>query len=73
MDIKLHARLCAYTKLDNTFPIVKEGDAGKFVGVGLDNKYTLFDNAKSAEVNTLFTDEKPEISDAGKSLLDSLF
>lgn len=77
MTIKLRARLKAYGKLDisqDFLPQATSNDAGKFVGIGADGKYTLFDNATEQQIDDIVNDKSDiTVSNSKKSFIDSLF
>ena len=62
MDIKLRARLSAYTKIESlsglqsNVPSPDATAAGNVLGVNDIGKYTLFPSAGREEIDTLFTD-----------------
>lgn len=75
MNIKLHAKLAAYTKVTNVnqFPEPTSSDIGGFVGVGTDGQYTIFKNVSENKIDDLFEGEEIEVTSNNKSLIDSLF
>lgn len=76
MNIKLHAKLAAYTKVTNVnqLPETTENDIGGFVGVGTDGQYTIFKNVNESRIDELFTaNNTSETPAPNKSLIDSLF
>lgn len=77
MDIKLRARLRAYGKLDisqDYLPHPTANDAGKFLGIGNDGTYTLFENATEEHIDDIINNNASEnISDGKKSFIDSMF
>lgn len=60
MDIKLRARLSAYSKIDSleelqtTIPVPGEGDVHSVLGVGSNGKYTLFPKATTDDYDATF-------------------
>jgi len=60
MDIKLRARLSAYSKIEsissiaNNMPDASATEVGHVVGVGDNGQYTLFPPVGQAEVESLF-------------------
>lgn len=77
MDIKLRARLRAYGKLDisqDYMPHPTKEDAGKFVGIGSDGNYTLFENATEEHIDNIINETSVnDIPDTKKSFIDSMF
>ena len=76
MEIKLHARLKAYSKYNpeaNTFPIPTEEDSGKFLGVNSQGEYVLFANASETKIDGLFNGTSNSSNSENKNLIDSLF
>lgn len=81
MDIKLRARLSAYSKIESidgvnsNVPAPDATAAGNVLGVNNSGKYTLFPTVSTAEIDTLFEpeDEEPEISTVSYADSDSLF
>lgn len=74
MDIKLRARLSAYSKISSiegvnqTLPLVGADDVGAVLGVGNDGNYTLLKSVSNDSVDEMFTYstyptpvEKPDI------------
>lgn len=74
MDIKIRARLSAYSKissieqLNTELPLVTPDDAGAVLGVSGDGKYTLYSKIKQEHIDEMFlgsdvtqTVEKEEI------------
>ena len=59
MNIKLHAKLAAYTKVTNVnqFPEPTDADIGGFVGVGTDKQYTIFKNVSENKIDELFGEQ----------------
>lgn len=78
MNIKLHAKLAAYSKISEIknemeLPEPTFSDIGGFVGVGVDGKYTIFKNVSQSRIDELFTEEGIEVNTTNKALIDSLF
>ena len=76
MNIKLRARLKAYGKLDisqDYLPHPTIDDAGKFVGIGVDGKYTLFENATEKQIDDIVNNKSDNITNTKKSFIDSMF
>lgn len=77
MNIKLHARLSAYGKLDiyqDYLPRPTKEDAGKFVGIGSDGNYTLFENATEEYIDNIINETSANnIPENKKSFIDSMF
>lgn len=77
MDIKLRARLRAYGKLDisqDYMPHPTKEDAGKFVGIDTEGKYTLFENATEEHIDNIINETSVnDIPDTKKSFIDSMF
>ena len=76
-NIKLTARLKAYGKLDvsqNYLPDPTIDDAGKFVGVGNDGTYALFENATQDQIDDIVNNNSgTAVSTNKKSFIDSMF
>lgn len=77
-NIKLTARLKAYGKLDisqNYLPQPSITDAGKFLGIGNDGTYTLFENATESQIDNIVNDNNAGdiTSNPKKSFIDSMF
>ena len=76
MDIKIRARLSAYSKIDSNIssnlPSPGTGSVGAIVGVGSDGTYTLFHNVDESNVDTLFT-TTTQPSLVTKDTIDTLF
>lgn len=78
MDIKLRARLSAYSKVESiqagvTKPDPELAHAGKILGVGTSGNYTLFDSVDKQKINSLFADSTPAASTIKKDEIDTLF
>lgn len=76
MNIKLHAKLAAYSKVTNVnqFPEPTESDIGGFVGVGTDGQYTIFKNVTETKIDEMFEENsETDVVATNKSLIDSLF
>lgn len=78
MNIKLHAKLAAYSKISDIktemgLPEPTPSDIGGFVGVGVDGKYTIFKNVSRSRIDELFTEEGIDVNATNKALIDSLF
>ena len=75
MNIKLHAKLSAYSKIAkvNELPEPTSSDIGGFLGVGTDGQYTIFKNVSENKIDDLFEGEEIEVTSNNKSLIDSLF
>ena len=74
-DIKLRAKLRAYGKLDISQDYVPHPtleDAGKFLGIGTDGNYVLFDNATEDQIDEIIN-ESDNIQSSKKSFIDSMF
>ena len=74
-DIKLRAKLRAYGKLDisqDYLPHPTLDDAGKFLGIGTDGNYVLFDNATEDQIDEIIN-ESDNIQSSKKSFIDSMF
>lgn len=78
MDIKLRARLSAYTKIDSienlntSLPDPSLGNCGDVFGVGSNGEYTTYPSIRREDIDTLFassTDAKP----VEKDEIDTLF
>ena len=76
MDIKLRARLTAYSKVDSinnvNLPNPEVLDAGNILGVGEHGDYTLFPSIDIGKVDTLFTPEESSTI-VSKDTIDTLF
>ena len=78
MDIKLRARLSAYSKIESVdgvnsnVPAPDATAAGNVLGVNNSGKYTLFPTVSTAEINALFTDIIPD-EVVTKDDIDTLF
>lgn len=78
MDIKLRARLSAYSKIESASSassVVPDPDAtaaGNVLGVNDLGKYTLFPQIDTSDVDTLFEDTQLT-QDVTKEEIDSLF
>lgn len=76
-NIKLTARLKAYGKLDDSqscLPHPTVDDAGKFVGVGNDGNYTLFENATQDQIDDIINNRSSvTVYTSKKSFIDSMF
>lgn len=61
MDIKIRARLSAYSKVSSIdsisteLPLAGKSDAGSVVGVGEDGSYTLFPTSNKDSIDEMFT------------------
>lgn len=75
--IKLQARLSAYSKVKSTEPILPNptlADAGKFVGVGNNGTYTLFENATEDQIDDIVNNNLDTVIPTNnKSFIDSMF
>jgi hypothetical protein len=78
MDIKLRARLSAYSKIESISGInsnIPDPDAlkeGHVLGVGTDGKYTLFGKVTPEDIDGTFnTSTEPDV--ATKDEIDNLF
>lgn len=78
MDIKIRARLSAYSKissvegLNTSLPLVGEGDAGAVLGVSETGTYTLFPTVTKEKVDEMFLDVAGP-STVDKETIDTLF
>lgn len=77
MELKLRAKLTAYSKLDITsassgLPDASELDAGSVVGVGEAGEYELFPTVTYGEIDSLF-DPQSQPTSVTKDEIDSLF
>ena len=78
MDIKLRARLSAYSKVESiqtgvTKPDPELAHAGKILGVNTSGNYTLFDSVDKQKINSLFADSTPAATTITKDEIDGLF
>lgn len=78
MDIKLRARLSAYSKIESVggvssnLPDPSLGSVGSVVGIGDTGKYTLFPTVNNNEIDELF-DGLPSNTTVTKEEIDQLF
>ncbi len=78
MDIKIRARLSAYSKISSVdgintqLPLVGEGDVGAVLGVGETGTYTLFPTVSKDKVDEMFIDTQGP-SSVEKEEIDTLF
>ena len=78
MDIKIRARLSAYSKIasvegvNTSLPFVGKGDAGSVVGVSAEGSYTLFPTVGKEQVDEMFVDS-PNPTTVEKDDIDTLF
>lgn len=76
MDIKIRARLSAYSKIDSNIssnlPSPGTGSVGAILGVGEGGNYELFQNVREPNIDTLFT-ENNEPTLVTKDTIDTLF
>lgn len=78
MDIKLRARLSAYSRIEsitqvsNNTPTPDVNSAGSLVGVNKDGEYTLYKTVGKEEIDSLFMDVVPD-DVVSKEEIDSLF
>lgn len=78
MDIKLRARLSAYSKiesisgLNSNTPVPDATSAGSVLGVNNSGMYTLFPTVKQEDIDGLFTDVIPD-EVVSKEDIDTLF
>ncbi len=78
MDIKIRARLSAYSKiasvegLNTTLPLTREDDAGAVLGVGENGTYTLFPTVGKEKVDEMFIDVSGPTT-VEKEDIDTLF
>ena len=78
MDIKLRARLSAYSKiesisgLNSNTPVPDATSAGSVLGVNNSGMYTLFPTVKQEDIDELFTDVIPD-EVVSKEDIDTLF
>lgn len=71
MDLKLRARLCAYSKIESIqgvnseLPLPDESNAGSMIGVGNNGNYTLIGKATQSDFDTQFgkVQETPVVPD----------
>ena len=65
MDIKLHAKLAAYTKIANINQLPKptSADIGGFVRVGNDGQYIIYKTATENNIDELFDESATSVSD----------
>ena len=78
MDIKLRARLSAYSKvesicgLNSNIPAPDATAAGNVLGVNNSGNYTLFPTVSTPEIDTLFSDVRT-ITTVTNEEIDTLF
>lgn len=80
MDIKLRARLSAYSKIESingsnsgmSLPLPDDSAAGSVLGVNSNGSYTLFQRVPEQEIQSLFGDITPD-SVVTKEDIDELF
>lgn len=78
MDIKLRARLSAYSKiesisgLNSNTPVPDATSVGSVLGVNNSGMYTLFPTVKQEDIDGLFTDVIPD-EIVSKEDIDTLF
>lgn len=78
MDIKLRARLSAYSKVESiqsgvTKPDPELAHSGKVLGISNSGDYTLFGSVDKQRINSLFADSTPNITTITKDEIDKLF
>lgn len=76
MNIKINARLSAYSRLATTetiLPNITPDDTGKILGVIENGQIGLFDNTSSSSIDALFDSNNTSTSSDKKSDIDSLF
>ena len=76
MNIKLKAKLSAYSKVDSIgseFPRPLPSDYGKLLGVGRDGSYELFGTTTAADMDELFEDDNKKKKSVNELLIDSMF
>ena len=77
MDIKLRARLSAYSKVSSlssvSLPNPLEGSVGDVVGVGDSGKYELFSKVTHEQIDSLFEGELDNPRVVTKDEIDTLF
>lgn len=76
MNIKIRARLAAYSKIDSNIssnlPSPGTNSVGAVLGVGENGNYELFQNVREPNIDTLFTDTN-EPTLVTKDTIDTLF
>lgn len=77
MDIKLNARLSAYSKVNsldpNKLPLPNGGNEGDVLGVDAHGEYTLIDCVANETIDTLFNGDITEAISVTKDTIDTLF
>ena len=78
MDIKLRARLTAYSKVDSitagaTLPDPDLAYTGHVLGIGSNGDFNLFPAVESTAIEGLFADETPPTTVITKDEIDKLF
>ena len=77
MDIKLNARLSAYSKVNtldpNQLPLPTGGNAGDVLGIDNKGEYTLIDCVTNESIDSLFTGQITEPVSVKKDDIDTLF
>ena len=77
MDIKLHARLAAYSKIEsldsNKLPTPDSSNVGDIISVNINGNYTLIDSVTRDEIDTLFDGSITPAVSVNKDTIDTLF
>ena len=76
MDIKLRARLAAYSRVSSTassLPIPGTGNAGDVLGVDSTGSFTFIDRVTNEQIDSLFDGELDTARVVTKTEIDTLF
>ena len=76
MDIKLRARLSAYSKVSSIstqIPLPESSDSGSVLGVNESGKYELYPRVSHESIDSLFTGQLDEPRVITKNEIDTLF
>ena len=76
MDIKLRAKLAAYSKvtsIGSNIPTPSVDNAGDVVGVNDEGKYTLFSKVTHEQIDSLFEGQLDKSRVVTKDEIDTLF
>ena len=77
MDIKLNARLAAYSKIEsldsNKLPKPDSSNQGDILGVNGEGNYSLIDCVTNEAIDTLFNGQITEAVSVNKDTIDTLF
>lgn len=77
MELKLRARLSAYSKVDsigsNSLPDPSTGNVGDVLGVGSSGGYELVPTVTTSDIDELFAETDSKATSITKDEIDSLF